>query len=183
LLAGQEVCVVGGGDSALDEALVLVRHAARVTVFHRGARLSAQQALIDKAAASPKIEIAGETSVEEILGEDAVSGVRLRAARTRASRVQSVRGVFVCAGLEPNTAFVRGTLALDAAGHIETDIAMRTSVEGIFAAGDIRSGSVAQLASAAGDGATAAISAFRYLTQREAGRMAPKPVLAAKPVL
>jgi thioredoxin reductase (NADPH) len=145
--------------------------------------LSAQQALIDKAAASPKIEIAGETSVEEILGEDAVSGVRLRAARTRASRVQSVRGVFVCAGLEPNTAFVRGTLALDAAGHIETDIAMRTSVEGIFAAGDIRSGSVAQLASAAGDGATAAISAFRYLTQREAGRMAPKPVLAAKPVL
>jgi thioredoxin reductase (NADPH) len=165
LLAGQEVCVVGGGDSALDEALVLVRHAARVTVFHHGARPSAQQALLDKAAALPKIELVLETSIEEILGEDIVSGVRLRAAKTGASRVQNVRGVFVCAGLEPNTAFVRGMLALDATGHIETDIAMRTSVEGIFAAGDIRSGSVAQLAAAAGDGATAAISAFRYLKQ------------------
>jgi thioredoxin reductase (NADPH) len=165
LFAGQEVCVVGGGDTALDAALVLVRDAARVMIFHRGARLSAQQALLDKAAASPKIELACATSVEEILGEDAVSGVRLRVAGTGASRVQNVRGVFVCAGLAPNTAFVRGMLALDAAGHIETDIAMRTSVEGIFAAGDIRSGSVAQLTAAAGDGATAAISAFRYLKQ------------------
>jgi thioredoxin reductase (NADPH) len=91
--------------------------------------------------------------------------VRLTAARTGASRAQNVRGVFVCVGLAPNTAFVRGLLALDATGHVETDIAMRTSVEGIFAAGDIRSGSVAQLAAAAGDGATAAISAFRHLKQ------------------
>jgi thioredoxin reductase (NADPH) len=166
LFAGEEVCVVGGGDTAFDEALVLARHAARVTVFHRGARWRAQQALLGKAAASPKIALALETSVEEILGRDAVSGVRVRAARTGASRVQNVKGVFVCVGLEPNTAFLRGTLKLDAAGHIETDIAMRTSVEGIFAAGDIRSGSVAQLAAAAGDGATAAIAAVRYLTQR-----------------
>ena len=167
LFAGQEICVVGGGDTALDEALVLARHAARVMVFHRGARLSAQQALVDKAAASPEIALAAETSVEEILGEDAVSGVRVRAGRTRASRVQNVKGVFVCVGLAPNTAFVGGLLALDAAGQIETDIALRTSVEGIFAAGDIRSGSVAQLATAAGDGATAAISAFRHLEPRE----------------
>jgi thioredoxin reductase (NADPH) len=166
LLAGQEVCVVGGGDTALDAALVLARHAARVTVFCRGARLCAQQALLDKAAASLEITLASETCVEEILGQDAVSGVRLRAAGSGASRVQNVRAVFVCVGLAPNTAFVRGLLALDAAGHIETDIALRTSVEGIFAAGDIRSGSVAQLAAAAGDGATAAISAFRYLKQR-----------------
>jgi len=166
LFAGQEVCVVGGGDTALDEALVLARHASRVTVFHRGARLRAQQALLDRAAASAEIALALETAVEEILGGDAVAGVRVRAARTGASRVQNVRGVFVCIGLAPNTAFLRGTLALDATGHVETDIAMRTSVEGIFAAGDIRSGSVAQLAAAAGDGATAAISAVRYLTQR-----------------
>jgi thioredoxin reductase (NADPH) len=166
LFAGQEVCVVGGGDTALDEALVLARHASRVTVLCRGARLRAQQALLDKVAASAEIELALETSVEEILGEDAVSGVRLRAARTGASRVQNVRGIFVCVGLAPNTTFLRGTLKLDATGHIETDIAMRTSVEGIFAAGDIRSGSVAQLAAAAGDGATAAISAVRHLTQR-----------------
>ena len=166
LFAGQEVCVVGGGDSALDEALVLVRHAARVTVFHRDATLHAQQALVNKAAVTRKIELGLATSVEEILGEDAVSGVRLRAAGTGASRVQNVRGVFIHVGLEPNTAFLRGLLALDSTGRIETDIMMRTSVEGIFAAGDIRKDSVAQLAAAAGDGATAAIAAFRYLESR-----------------
>jgi thioredoxin reductase (NADPH) len=163
LFAGKDVCVVGGGDSALDEALVLAGHAARVTVFHRDASLDAQRALVDKATATRKIELGLETSVEEILGADAVSGVRLRATRTGASHVQNVSGVFIHVGLEPNTAFLRGLLALDATGRIETDIMMRTSVEGIFAAGDIRKDSVAQLATAAGDGATAAISAFRYL--------------------
>ncbi len=166
LFAGQHVCVVGGGDSALDEALVLARHAARVTVFHRDASFDAQQALMDKAIASPRIELALETSVEEILGEDAVAGVRLRAAGTDGSRIQNVRGVFIYVGLVPNTAFLRGLLALDGTGHIETDIAMRTSVDAIFAAGDIRRHSVAQLAAAAGDGATAAVSAVRYLKQR-----------------
>jgi thioredoxin reductase (NADPH) len=163
LLAGREVCVVGGGDSALDEALVLARHAARVTLFHRGARLRAQQALQDKAAATRRIEIVLQTSVEEILGQDTVSGVRLRAAATGASRIESVKGVFIQVGLAPNTAFLRGLLALDPSGHITADIMMRTSVEGIFAAGDIRKDSVAQLAAAAGDGATAAIAAVRYL--------------------
>jgi thioredoxin reductase (NADPH) len=163
LLAAQEVCVVGGGDSALDEALVLARHAARVTVFHRDARFTAQQALQDKAAATRRIELSPETSVEEILGPDTVCGVRLRALRTGASRVQDVKGVFIQVGLAPNTAFLRGMLELDSSGHIRTDVLMRTSVAGIFAAGDIRADSVAQLAAAAGDGATAAISAFRYL--------------------
>jgi thioredoxin reductase (NADPH) len=166
LFAGQDVCVIGGGDSALDEALVLARHAARVTVFHRGASLDAQQALLDKAAATRKIALGLETSVEEILGRDAVSGVRLRATGIGTSRVQNLSGVFIQVGLEPNTAFLRDLLALDPAGHIETDIMMRTSVEGIFAAGDIRKGSVAQLAAAAGDGATAAIAAVRHLQPR-----------------
>jgi thioredoxin reductase (NADPH) len=166
LLAGQEVCVIGGGDSALDEALVLARHAARVTVFHRGARLAAQQTLVKRAAATPGIELALETSVTEILGENAVSAMRLRAAGTGASRVQNVRGVFIQVGLLPNTAFLRGLLRLDSTGRIETDTMMRTSVEGIFAAGDIRKDSVAQLAAASGDGATAAIAAVRYLAPR-----------------
>jgi thioredoxin reductase (NADPH) len=161
LFAGQAVCVIGGGDSALDEALVLAEHAARVTVFHRNAGLGAQQALLDKVAANRKIELGLETSVEEILGEDAVASVRVRGAG--GSRVQNVRGVFIYVGLEPNTAWLRGVLALDAGGHIETDIMLRTSVAGIFAAGDIRKDSVAQLAAAAGDGATAAIAAVRYL--------------------
>jgi thioredoxin reductase (NADPH) len=163
---GQEVCVIGGGDSALDEALVLTQHASRVTVLHRGERLDAQRALRDQAAAHAKIEIVLQTSVEEIVGEEAVSAVRLHDLRTAGTRLASVKGVFVYVGLEPNTAFVRGVLALDPAGHIETDLMLRTSLAGVFAAGDIRKHSVAQLAAAAGDGATAAISAYRYLTER-----------------
>ena len=164
LFAGQEVCVIGGGDSALDEALVLAEHAARITLFHRDASLGAQQALVDKVAANSKIELEPRNlHRRRSSARMAVAAVRLRAAGTGASRVQNVRGVFIYVGLEPNTAWLRGLLALDEAGHIETDIMMRTSVAGIFAAGDIRKSSVAQLAAASGDGATAAIAAFRYL--------------------
>jgi thioredoxin reductase (NADPH) len=159
--AGREVCVIGGGDSALDEALVLAEHAARVTLFHRGPQLSAQQALRRQAEACAKIEIVCDTVVEAILGDGAVTGVRVRGAD--GGRVHPTAGVFIYVGLEPNTAFVRGIVALDAGGHVETDINMRTSAAGIFAAGDIRKSSVAQLAAAAGDGATAAIAAYRYL--------------------
>jgi thioredoxin reductase (NADPH) len=165
LFAGLNVCVIGGGDSALDEALVLAEHASGVKLFHRGAQLDAQQVLRDRVAATDRIELALDTIVEEIVGEDAVTGVRLRDAKTGRIRLEACRGVFVYVGLEPNTAFVRGVLALDPAGHIETDINMHTSLAGVFAAGDIRAHSVAQLAAAAGDGATAAISAFRYLAQ------------------
>jgi thioredoxin reductase (NADPH) len=165
LFAGRNVCVIGGGDSALDEALVLAEHAARVTVFHRGPRLDAQQASRDRIAASRKVAVVLDTVVEEIVGEGAVTGVRLRAASTGATRLHGTDGVFIYVGLDPNTAFLRGLLALDGSGHIETDVNMRTSVEGIFAAGDIRRFSVAQLAAAAGDGATAAIAAVRYLAR------------------
>jgi thioredoxin reductase (NADPH) len=166
LFAGQEVCVVGGGDSALDEALVLAAHAAQVTVFHRGARLRAQQVLQDRAAAAGNLAIVLQTAVEDIIGADAVTALRLRDLATGTVRVHATSGVFIHVGLEPNTAFLRDVLALDPAGHVETDILMRTSVAGIFAAGDIRKHSVAQLAAAAGDGATAAISAVRYLRAR-----------------
>jgi thioredoxin reductase (NADPH) len=163
LFAGLDVCVIGGGDSALDEALVLAEHPSRVLLFHRDAHLDAQKIVRDRVAATDKIEVVLDTIVEEIVGEDAVTGVRLRDAKTGRTRLEACRGVFVYVGLEPNTAFVRGVLALDPAGHIETDINMRTSLAGVFAAGDIRANSVAQLAAAAGDGATAAIAAFRYL--------------------
>ena len=164
--SGQDVCVIGGGDSALDEALVLTEHAARVTIIHREEQFDAQRVLIDRVAANGKIEIVPKTAVEEIFGDDSVSGVRLRDLTSRAVRDHAVKGVFVYVGLEPNTAFLRGTVALDPAGHIDTDIMMRTSVPGIFAAGDIRAHSVAQLAAVAGDGATAAIAAWRYLKGR-----------------
>jgi thioredoxin reductase (NADPH) len=162
---GQPVCVVGGGDSALDEALVLAEHAASVTIIHRSASLDAQHALVSKAAANPKIEVVLNAAVEEILGMDAVTGVRLRDGKAGAMTERPTKGVFVYVGLEPNTAFLGGLLALDSAGHIETDIMMRTSLPGVFAAGDIRKHSVALLAAAAGDGATAAASAFRYLKE------------------
>ena len=161
LFAGRPVCVVGGGDSALDEALVLAAHAARVTLFHRGPRPDAQQRLREQVAACDKIEVVSDTAVEEILGDDSVTGLRLLTAG--GTRVHKTAGVFVYVGLEPNTTFLRGLLALDPTGHIETDLNMRTSVDGIFAAGDIRKSSVALLAATAGDGATAAIAAVRYL--------------------
>jgi len=166
--AGQEVCVVGGGDSALDEALVLAAHASHITILHHTQHLDAQRALLDRVSACSKIEIIPQAVVEDILGDDAVSEVRWRDVATGAVQTKSVRGVFVYVGLEPNTTFLRDVVALDAAGHVETDAMMRTSLHGVFAAGDIRKNSVAQLATAAGDGATAAISAFRYLRSERA---------------
>ncbi len=160
---GKDVCVVGGGDSALDEALTLAQHVARVTIIHRSAQLRAQKALVDKAVREGKIALVPNTIVEEILGKDTVTGVRLRDLKTNATSDRTMAGVFVFVGLEPNTAFLRGVVALDQAGHIATDIMLRTSLAGVFAAGDIRGHSVAQLAAAAGDGATAAVSAWRYL--------------------
>jgi thioredoxin reductase (NADPH) len=165
LFAGARVAVIGGGDSAADEALVLAEHAADVMLFHRGPRLRAQQALIDKVKATRNIAVTCDTVVEEILGEELVSGLRLRGPQSGTPRVEPTRGVFIYVGLEPNTAFLRGLLALDGAGHIETDVMMRTSVPGVFAAGDVRRSSVALLAAAAGDGATAAMSAWQYVRQ------------------
>jgi thioredoxin reductase (NADPH) len=160
---GEEVVVVGGGDSGVDEALVLAAHAARVTVVHRGASLRAQQSVVARASADPRIAILLDTVVEEIVGGDAVSGVRLRDQKSGEARLQPVKGVFVHVGLEPNTMFLQGLVALDGAGYIETDAMMRTSRRGLFAAGDIRKGSVALIAAVAGDGATAAVAAVRYL--------------------
>jgi len=164
LFKGREVCVVGGGDTALDEAIVLATQAARVTIFHRGPRLRAQQHLQTQLAALGNVAVECDTAVEEIVGANSVSAVRLRRGGTAGE--QPMDGVFVAVGLDPATAFVRGVLALDAAGHIETDIALRASLDGVFAAGDIRKGSVRLLAAIAGDGATAAISAYRYLKGR-----------------
>jgi thioredoxin reductase (NADPH) len=160
---GQEVVVVGGGDSALDEALVLAAHAARVMVVHRGVSLRAQQSIVARASGDPKVAILLDTVVEEIVGGDAVSGVRLRDRKSGEARLQLVKGVFVHVGLEPNTTFLRGLVALDGSGHIETDAMMQTSLPGLFAAGDIRKGSVSLVAAVAGDGATAAVAAVRYL--------------------
>jgi thioredoxin reductase (NADPH) len=164
--AGQDACVIGGGDSALDEAAVLAEQAARVLVIHRGPEFDAQRTILDKVTAMDNIEPVFNSQVEEILGEEQVTAVRLKDVTSGASREETLSGVFVFVGLEPNTAFLRGVLELDDAGHIRTDILMRASVPGIYAAGDIRQNAVGQLVSAAGDGATAAIAAYRHLSNQ-----------------
>ena len=163
----QVVGVVGGGDSALDEAIVLTEFASKVVAFHRSDRFSGEKVLQDRVLLSPKIEARWNTTVDAILGEGQVEGVNITdVASGETSRVD-LAGVFIYVGLEPNTEYLRDLLPLDNAGHVPTDIWMRTPLPGLFAAGDIRQSSAAQLVSAAGDGATAAIAAHRYIEGAE----------------
>ena len=164
LYMGQTVGVIGGGDSAADEALTLTEYADRVILFHRGAALDAQQVLQDRLAANPKIELRTGAEVTEILGDDTVSGARIRTADGEA--VETLNGLFIYIGLDPNSAPVADLVPLDNAGHIPVGLAMDTPQPGLFAAGDLRQQSAAQLVAAAGDGATAASAAFRYIRSK-----------------
>jgi thioredoxin reductase (NADPH) len=164
LYRGQAVCVAGGGDSAFGEARVLADHAASVTVVIPESQPHAQQYLVESLAAMPNVEIVAGATITEIVGDGSgVTGVKI--ARANTERMLAVEGVFVCAGLEPDTGFLGGALRLDAQGRVETDSAMRTSVAGIFAAGDIRSQADYLLTAAATDGDAAAASACEYLSK------------------
>lgn len=163
LFNGEVVGVSGGGDSAVDEALTLAEYADRVLLFHRRDRLRAQKVLQERVLGHPKIEVDYNTVVESVVGSEIVTGVQVRNVVTNLTERLDVAGLFVYVGLEPNTEFVRGVLKTDNAGHIPVDLRMETAVPGIYAAGDIRQQSSSQLASAAGDGATAAIAAFQYI--------------------
>jgi thioredoxin reductase (NADPH) len=166
LFAGRRVLVVGGGDSALEESLVLPEVGVKqVLLVHRGAAFDGQRLLADQVAASPAIETVFCAEVTEIRGNGTVTEVVLREGET--TRTEAVAGVFIFAGQMPNSEWVRGTVELDGGGHVITDTLMRTSVPGVFAAGDIRADSAAQLVSSAGDGATAAVAAARYLKAQE----------------
>ena len=164
LLRHRVVGVVGGGDSALQEALTLAQFASRVVVLHRGAALSAQHAYCERASRQPNIEIRLETVVEEVNGDPVLTGVRTRGTAGGARADLELAGLFVYIGLLPNTEWLNGLLDLDPSGRIPTDGMMRCRPAGIFAAGTIRSGSAGRAASAAGDGAAAAVAADRYLT-------------------
>jgi len=163
----QTVGVVGGGDSAADEALTLTEYADRVLLFHRRDQLRAQKVLQDRLVGHPKIEIFWNTEVQAILGEESVSAVRGRNVVTNLDTVVDLSGLFVYVGLEPNSDMVKGLVKQDNSGHIEVNLSMETSVPGIYAVGDIRQSSASQLVSSAGDGATAAISAFKYIRGKE----------------
>ncbi len=166
LYMGQVVGVVGGGDSGADEALTLAQYAGRVLLFHRREQFRAQKALHDRVAQHPRIEIVWNSILEEVLGEDTVSGVSVRNTVTGIRNSVELSGLFVYVGLEPNSQMVEGLVKVDGAGHIPVNVSMETEVPGVYAVGDIRQHSSSQLVSAAGDGATAAISAFKYLNSK-----------------
>ena len=159
----QTVCVVGGGDSALDEAVVLTEFASKVVIFHRDGRFSGQRVLQDRVLSNPKIEARWNTVVTAILGEGQVEGVATMDVTSEETSRADLSGVFIYVGLEPNSGYLQDLLPLDNAGHVPTDTWMRTPLPGLLAAGDIRQNSASQLVTAAGDGATAAIAAQRFI--------------------
>lgn len=163
LLRGRAVAVVGGGDSALQEALTLADAAANVVLLHRGNQLDAQDTYRRRVLAHEAIDVRYGIAVEEVLGADTVSGVRTRDRATDAVAELEVGALFVYVGLQPNTAFGADGLTLHADDRIVTDAALQTTLPGIFAAGICRAGAAGRAAAAAGDGATAATSAHRYL--------------------
>jgi thioredoxin reductase (NADPH) len=159
----QKVAVVGGGNSAISEALHLAKFASEVNIIHRRAQFRATPVFVDKARAESKIKFLLERTVDAVEGQDKVEKLKLNNTATGEKSELSVAGVFVAIGQKPNTEFLKGKVPLDAGGYIITNEKMETSVPGILAAGDIRSNSIRQTISAAGDGATAAIYADRYL--------------------
>ncbi|MGH3243925.1 MAG: NAD(P)/FAD-dependent oxidoreductase [Spirillospora sp.] len=160
---GNTVAVVGGGDSALLEALELTNHVGKVLLLHRGESLDGQHTYASRVMEHASIEVRFSTVVEEVLGDTVVSGVRTKDTATGEATEEKVTGVFVYVGLRPRTEVLRELLPLDGEGRVPTDGAMRTVLPGLYAAGDIRTDSAAQAITAAGDGATAAVSAHRYL--------------------
>jgi len=163
-----DVVVVGGGDAAMDEGLFLTRYARSVRVIHRRDQLRASALLQERAFASPKMSFIWDTVVEQINGDEAVESVDVRNLKTGERTTLATAAVFVFIGQTPNSGLLRGLVDLDPGGHAIVDLQMRTNVPGLFVAGDVRTLAARQLISAAGDGATAAISAERYLQELDA---------------
>ena len=163
---GMDVAVIGGGDSAMEEANFLTRFASHVTVIHRRDTLRASKIMADRALANPKISFAWNSVVSEIFGGEDVDGVKVKDVKTGEERVISCKGVFVAMGHTPNTKVFAGQLDMDEAGYIKLDGATSmTSVPGVFAAGDCADKRYRQAIVAAGMGARAAIDAEKWLEQ------------------
>jgi thioredoxin reductase (NADPH) len=162
---GVEVAVVGGGDTAMEEASFLTKFATKVYVIHRRDALRASKIMQDRARANPRIELLLETTVDEILGDGkAVTGVRLQSAKDGSKRELPLKGVFMGIGHEPNTKTFRGQLEMNDVGYLAVKApTTQTSVRGVFAAGDVADPSYRQAISAAGTGCQAAIDAERFL--------------------
>jgi thioredoxin reductase (NADPH) len=159
----QDVAVVGGGDTAVSDALELSHHAKRVYLIHRRDQLRAGQVLVQRATAETKIEFVWNSVVEGVEGDQTVNGLKVRNVRTDKVQTLKVVGVFVAVGVSPNSQPFADVLGTDDAGSIIVDQDLATSVPGIYAAGDIRWHSPRQIASAVGDGVAAAMSALKYV--------------------
>ncbi len=169
---GKEVAVVGGGNSAMEEALYLTNHATKVTLVHRRDRFRGEHILMDRVAAHPRIEVAWNSAVDEVLGaggssfEDPkrVTGLRLRDTQHGTTRDLTLDGVFIAIGHDPATALFRGHVEMDESGYIKTaPDSTRTSVPGVFAAGDVKDKVYRQAVTAAGTGCMAALEAEKWL--------------------
>ena len=160
----QELVVVGGGDSAMEEAIFLTRFATKVTVVHRRKELRASKIMQERAFANPKIDFIWNTVVEEVLGDDVVTGVRLRDTLTGDTKDFATNAMFVAIGHDPNTELFKGQLDMDDAGYIVVqEPTTKASVPGVFAAGDVVDFSYRQAVTAAGTGCKAAMDAERLL--------------------
>ncbi len=158
-----KIAVVGGGDSAIEEALFLTKFASEVYVIHRRNELRATKILQERLFANSKIKVVWDSVVEKIEGDDFIKGVLLKNVKTQEKTLLNVNGIFIYVGTRPNTEFLTNSIKLNEKGYIITDDNMATTVSGIFAAGDIRAKLLKQVSTAVGDGATAAFAAERYI--------------------
>jgi thioredoxin reductase (NADPH) len=164
---GKEIVMVGGGDAAIEEAIFLTRFAAKVTVIHRRDQLRAEKLLQERAFRNEKIEFLWDTIVTEIVGEDFVTGVQVRNVKTGEEYLFPIQGVFVAVGYIPNTDFLGGQLELNDAGYIVTDDGGHTSVEGVWAIGDVSDWTYRQIATSVGAGCKAALHVEHYIARLE----------------
>ena len=167
---GKELVVVGGGNSGIEEGLFLTKFATKVTILEVGDRLRASQILQEKAASHPQIEVRLDTTVVEFKGDGKLESLVIKDVNTEETEVMNPAAVFVFIGLLPNTGFVKDSVDLDQWGSITTSPTTETSLEGVFAANDARAGSTKQVASAVGEGATAALMIRQYLERTQGSR-------------
>jgi thioredoxin reductase (NADPH) len=164
---GKEIVMVGGGDSAVEEALFLTHFASKVTIIHRRDQLRAEKLLRDRAFRNAQIDFVWDTVVTEIVGDMLVTGVKLRNAKTGEERLFPTQGVFIAIGYQPNTEFLGGQLPLHSNSYLAVDEHGQTSVEGVWAAGDVCDWTYRQIATSVGAGCKVAIQVERYIARLE----------------